>query len=84
MFEAAIAISILTALVTFIRVIVGPTHADRIVAASVIATMIFALIVLLSVSLDEPAMLDVALVYAVLQFVDLIVYAKYLGGRSAR
>ena len=84
MFEAAIVIGIITALITFIRVIIGPSHADRIVAASVIATMVFALIVLLSVYLDEPAMLDVALVYAVLQFVDLIIYAKYLGGRSAQ
>lgn len=84
MFEAAIVIGIVTALITFIRVIIGPSHADRIVAASVIATMVFALIVLLSVYLDEPAMLDVALVYAVLQFVDLIIYAKYLGGRSAQ
>ncbi len=84
MFEAVIVITSVTALSTFLMVIRGPTHADRIVAVSVIATMIFALIVLLSVTLDEPAMLDVALVYAVLQFVDLIVYAKYLGGSSAR
>ncbi len=79
--DAAILLIVLSALVVFVRILNGPTQADRIVAGSVVGTMLFSCILLLSVRLDEPVMIDVALVYAVLQFVDLIIYAKYLGRR---
>ena len=84
MIQAVMLVTTITAGITFVRLVLGPSHADRIVAASVIGTMIFALIILLSMYLDEPSMIDVALVYAVLQFVDLVVYAKYLGRRAQR
>ncbi len=77
-------VTTVTAGITFVRLILGPSAADRVVATSVIGTMMFSLILLLSMYLDEPAMIDVALVYAVLQFVDLVVYAKYLGRRAQR
>ncbi|TVQ23870.1 MAG: cation:proton antiporter [Spirochaetaceae bacterium] len=79
--DAAILLIVLGALVVFVRILKGPTQADRIVAGSVVGTMLFSCILLLSVRLNEPVMIDVALVYAVLQFVDLIIYAKYLGRR---
>ena len=82
MIESAILITTVAAGITFVRLVRGPTHADRIVAASAIGTMFFALIVMLAMLLDEPAMIDVALVYAILQFVDLLVFAKYLGRRT--
>ncbi len=84
MIEAAMLVTMITAGITFVRLILGPSHPDRVVATSVIGTMIFALILLLSMFLNEPTMIDVALVYAVLQFVDLVVYAKYLGRRAQR
>lgn len=79
--DAALLLIVITGLAVFVRLLRGPTQADRIIAGSVIGTMMFSCILLLSVRLNEPVMIDVALVYAVLQFVDLIIYAKYLGRR---
>ncbi len=79
--DGSLLVIVSAGLVVFARLLKGPTQADRIVAGSVIGTMMFSCILLLSVRLNEPVMIDVALVYAVLQFVDLIIYAKYLGRR---
>jgi len=76
---AAMVVTALSAALTFYRIVRGPTLADRIVAGSVIATMLFGLIVMIALYLDEPVVLDVALVYAVLQFLDLLIFAKYMG-----
>lgn len=71
--------TVATSLACFVRLMLGPTLVDRIVAGSVVGTMLFALILLLGLFLDEPMMIDVALVYAVLHFADMLIYAKYLG-----
>lgn len=74
-----IVISILT-LLCLIRAIIGPKLADRIMAVNMIGTMTIAIIMLLSVYLSETAILDVALIYAVISFVAVIVLAQiYIG-----
>ena len=63
-----------------IRAILGPKLADRIMAVNMIGTMTIAMICVLSVLLGEPSLLDVALIYAVISFVSVIVLAKiYIG-----
>jgi multicomponent Na+:H+ antiporter subunit F len=63
----ASAFVVLTA-VLFWRVVVGPTTADRVVALNVIGTTAVVVIALLGAALNEPGFLDVALVYALLNF----------------
>ena len=84
MIVVAMVATVATSFAAFIRLMLGPTLVDRIVAGSVVGTMLFALILLLGLLLDEPMMIDVALVYSVLHFADMLIYAKYLGrnGRS--
>jgi multicomponent Na+:H+ antiporter subunit F len=55
-------------LALFWRVVVGPTTADRLIAVNVIGTATVVVIALLAAALDEPGFLDVALVYALLNF----------------
>ena len=63
-----------------VRAILGPKLADRIMAVNMIGTMTIAMICVLSVLLDEPSLLDVALIYAVISFVAVIVLTKiYIG-----
>ena len=63
-----------------IRAILGPKLADRIMAVNMIGTMTIAMIAILSVLLGEAAILDVALIYAVISFVSVIVLTKiYIG-----
>ena len=72
-------LTILTGLV-FIRAIRGPRIADRIMAVNMIGTLAIAIILLLSVYLDEPAIIDIALIYALASFVAVIVLSKiYIG-----
>lgn len=74
-----VVLGVLTAL-CLVRAIRGPKLADRIMAVNMIGTMTIAMIALLAVLLDEPALLDVALIYAVISFVAVIVLAKiYIG-----
>jgi multicomponent Na+:H+ antiporter subunit F len=62
------------------RAIIGPKLADRIMAVNMMGTLTIAVIILMSVLLDESMMLDVALVYAVISFVAVMVLTQiYIG-----
>ena len=72
-------LAVLTVL-CLVRAIRGPKLADRIMAVNMIGTMTIAMIAILAVLLDEPSLLDVALIYAVISFVAVIVLTKiYIG-----
>jgi multicomponent Na+:H+ antiporter subunit F len=63
-----------------IRFVKGPTAADRVVALdtmSIVATSGFALMALV---FERYIYIDVALIYAVLGFIGVIVIARYLEG----
>jgi multicomponent Na+:H+ antiporter subunit F len=72
-----ILLGLILGLVRFVKV---PTAADRVVALdtmSIIATSAFALMALF---FDRYIYIDVALIYAVLGFIGVIVIARYLEG----
>ncbi len=69
--------------ITFVRLIKGPTVPDRIVAANAIGIMFFSLIILWTYIYGTDIFLDVALVYAILQFAEVLVMARYLGRRES-
>ena len=63
-----------------IRAIAGPTMADRVVAVDALTTITTALMVLLGVIYGRQIYLDVALVYAVLAFMGVLIVARYMEG----
>jgi len=63
-----------------IRLILGPTAADRAVAVDTVNTYTIAALVLLGIAFREIIFVDVAIVYAVLSYVSTIFIAKYIGG----
>jgi multicomponent Na+:H+ antiporter subunit F len=63
-----------------IRLILGPTPADRAVAVDTVNTYTIAALVLLGIAFREIIFVDVAIVYAVLSYVSTIFIAKYIGG----
>ena len=73
---AALAVVALAALAVY-RVVRGPTLSDRVVATYGIGTATVVVLALLAVGLDEPGLLDVALVYALLNFVMSIAVSKF-------
>jgi multicomponent Na+:H+ antiporter subunit F len=76
MLGAAVAVVGL-ALIAFYRVIEGPTLPDRVVAVNGIGTATVVVLALLAVGLDEGGLLDVALVYALLNFLLSLGLAKF-------
>ncbi|MEG0778989.1 MAG: monovalent cation/H+ antiporter complex subunit F [Oscillospiraceae bacterium] len=63
-------------LATLVRCLLGPRFTDRVVAVNMINTMVLGIIVILSVVLDEDYLVDIALVYALLSFLAVVVLAK--------
>lgn len=69
---------VLSAILTFYRVIKGPSVPDRIVAMNSIGVMFLLVLVLLSYYFERKIFIDVALVYGALLFIDVLIMAKYL------
>jgi multicomponent Na+:H+ antiporter subunit F len=78
-FYAALILAILI-LISMIRLYLGPSISDRIVAVDAINTMTVAAMILLGVYYQQLIFIDVAIVYALLSFVSTLYIAKYLGG----
>jgi len=70
---------VLSAILTFYRVIKGPSVPDRIGAMYSIGIMFLLVLVLLSFYFKRQIYIDVALVYGVLLFIDVLIMAKYFG-----
>ncbi len=77
-----VSVLIMTALMVLamIRLLKGPTSADRVVALDAINTLVVAVMILLGVVFRQVIFVDVAIVYALLSFVGTLFIAKYLGG----
>ncbi|MDW7657894.1 MAG: monovalent cation/H+ antiporter complex subunit F [Bacillota bacterium] len=76
---ALIGIGILFAL---LRLVIGPTSFDRVVALDTVNVIITALIVFLAYYFRSMLYLDIALVYAILSFLETLVFARFLEGRK--
>ena len=63
-------------LAVLVRAILGPRFTDRIIAVNVINTLVVALLVVLSVWMSEDFLVDVALVYALLSFLAVVIAAR--------
>ena len=63
-----------------IRSIIGPRIADRIVAVNMVGTMIICIIAVLALKMKEGYLADVALIYAMLSFLAVVLLTKiYMG-----
>ena len=59
-----------------IRAIKGPRFTDRVVAGNMISTMIIVILSILSVYMEEPFLVDVAIVNAMLSFITVVVLCR--------
>lgn len=66
--------------VVFVRVIKGPLMADRVVGINSIGTLVIMIICVLSKYLKEDYLLDVALIYALISFLAVVVLTKIYSG----
>jgi len=74
----AVVIAILiTMLLALIRAIKGPTLYDRILAANIIGTKTVLIIATMGFLFGRPDFLDIALVYALINFIGVVAVLKY-------
>ena len=83
MLIAAIAAVVVTMLLALIRTFLGPTEYDRMLAANSFGTKTVLLIALAGYVLQWNSYLDVALLYALLNFVGTIAVMRFFEYRSA-
>jgi multicomponent Na+:H+ antiporter subunit F len=63
-----------------VRLVLGPTAPDRVIALDTVNTLVIASMILLGVVFSEIIFVDVAIVYGLLSFVSTLYIAKYVGG----
>jgi multicomponent Na+:H+ antiporter subunit F len=68
----------LAAILTFIRLVRGPTVPDRVIAIDLIGVLIVCMLVVVAGSTLQRAFLDVAIVVALISFVGTVAYARYI------
>ncbi|WP_336136193.1 cation:proton antiporter [Natronomonas amylolytica] len=76
-FLATAAALVVLAIVVLYRAVKGPTMQDRVVAVNVLGTNTVVILALLAVALDTESFLDIALVYALLNFLMAIAISKF-------
>ncbi|SEN91469.1 multisubunit sodium/proton antiporter, MrpF subunit [Halorientalis persicus] len=74
---AAAAAFIVLSVVIVYRIVRGPTMQDRVIAVNVVGTNTVVIIALFAAALDSPGVLDIALVYALLNFLMSIAISKF-------
>ena len=62
--------------VCFVRAVLGPRSTDRIISINVICTKVIILIAILAYLLGEDSLVDVAIVYAMINFLAVVVLYK--------
>ncbi|ATW89888.1 multisubunit sodium/proton antiporter MrpF subunit [Halohasta litchfieldiae] len=73
----ATALFVTLAVMMLYRAILGPTNQDRVLAVNVLGTNTVVILALLGAALGEPWFLDIALVYALLNFMMSIAISKF-------
>jgi multicomponent Na+:H+ antiporter subunit F len=81
-FSITVLALVLFIVVSLIRVIFGPTSADRVVGLDTINTLVVAVLIVLSALFKTVVYVDVAIVYALLSFIATLYIANYIGESS--
>ncbi|MFP4457964.1 MAG: cation:proton antiporter [Candidatus Zixiibacteriota bacterium] len=79
-FKISFAIALIAIVIAFLRLLRGPTSADRLVALDVMTIITISFIAFISCCQSRVIYLDVAMVYALVSFLGIIAIARYLEG----
>ena len=64
--------------ITFIRLLLGPTFSDRVIAMDVIGVNLISAIAIISILFQTKAFLEVILVLGILAFISTISFSKFI------
>ncbi|AOV06639.1 Na(+)/H(+) antiporter subunit F1 [Sporosarcina ureilytica] len=68
----------ITIVIAVLRIILGPSLPDRVLALDVIGVNLIASIAVISVLMNTKAFLEVILILGILSFIGTIAYSKYI------
>ncbi len=78
MFLAAVAALVVTIFLALVRAFLGPTVYDRVLGVNAIGTMTVLLIAAIGFLMGRPDFLDIALVYALINFIGTVAVLRYI------
>jgi multicomponent Na+:H+ antiporter subunit F len=76
--QIAGAIALAAIVLAFVRMLIGPTAADRVVALDVMTVIAISLIIFLASHFRRIIYIDIAMVYGLISFVGVVAIARYL------
>ncbi len=66
----------ITIFICLLRAALGPRFSDRIIAANIIGTKVILLIAVLALIIGENYLVDICLIYAIINFLSVVVLAR--------
>jgi multicomponent Na+:H+ antiporter subunit F len=78
LFYASVVLLILTIFLCLYRVVIGPGVENRLIAVNTIGTTTIIILVLIGLIYGRPIFLDIAIVYAMINFIATLAVARYL------
>lgn len=72
----------LAVLAAAVRLVIGPSLADRVVAFDLMATLGIGIVAVYSIVTKQPVFLDIALLVALISFLGTVAFAHFLGKRA--
>ncbi len=68
-------------LLAFIRLVSGPTHADRLIALDLIGSITISFIAVFTITSGQTAFLDIAITLALVMFVGTVAFVTFMKAR---
>ncbi len=82
MIEVALALSAamvsIAVVMSFLRLVWGPSLPDRVVALDLIAVEVVAAVAIYEIATEQPVLLDAAIVLALVAFLGTVAFARYV------
>lgn len=77
---ASMSVLVILALLCLVRCILGPRISDRVLAVNMVGTLTIIMVAVLVVALGEGYLADIALIYAMISFLAVVVLSKVYTG----
>lgn len=76
LFTSVLAIFGVFMFICLFRAVIGPTTADRVISINMIGSIVIMLIILLSLMMNEGFLVDMAVIYALLSFLAVVILGR--------
>jgi multicomponent Na+:H+ antiporter subunit F len=73
---------VLSALITFVRFLLGPHISDRVVALDLMLTIGMGIIAVYAIYMNQPHFLDIAMILGLIAFLGTVAFAYYIEKRQ--